>query len=99
MANKVTVKPKLREYGVTFPFGRRLYIAGEVINAWKAYAIIEAYSKNEAMNKATDFFGRSWQTVYPASIFSEDKPWHYPTGRLMHIEYGAKPLVKIEVIK
>ena len=95
--NKVKFKPDLQRFAFTFPFGCRIWVAGELIEAWNFWVEIEAFTRNEAQGTMENFFKQTWAETMPVEKFDDIGTLrHYPGGRLMLLKYNEEPQVKIQ---
>jgi hypothetical protein len=83
MQGKYIVRPQMRDWYVTFPFGTRLEIGVDLLNMSERFVVVRARTYAEAMETIRKRFGDVGAQILTEEQFPEGRRAFYPLGECL----------------
>jgi hypothetical protein len=83
MQGKTIVRPQMKDWYVTFPFGTRLEIGVDLLNMSERFVIVRARTYAEAMETIRNRFGDANPHIHTEEQFPDTRRAFYPLGECL----------------
>jgi len=83
MQGRTIVRPQMKDWYVTFPFGTRLEIGVDLLNMSERFVVVRARTYTEALETIRGRFGDVNPHIHTDEQFPEGRRAFYPLGECL----------------